>query len=207
MRIQAVQFATATLAMVLLASCSSTTEPAAKKKEEKKAGDPVAARFAFHQAFISARTWAQDLQVLRVRNLPLENVKADPGKAAVWEITFVSPSKSKARRYTYSVIETPSIHEGVFGGVEEDFRGSDGQATAFLSAAFKTDSTEAWEKAAAQSKDYIAKNPDVPITFLLEKTQRHPDPTWRVIWGTSVSTSGYSIFVDASTGEYVEKAR
>ncbi|MDZ4800579.1 MAG: hypothetical protein SGI92_20675 [Bryobacteraceae bacterium] len=190
--------------MLLLVSCSSE---APKKKEAKKAGDPVAARYAFHQTLLTARTWAQDLQVLRVRSVPVEIVKADPGKAAIWEVTFVSAAKSKARRYTYSVVETPSIHEGVYGGLDEDWSGRDGQATGFLPAAFRIDSTEAWEKAAAQSKDYMAKNPDMPVTFLLEKTPRHPDPTWRVIWGTSVSTSGYSIFVDASTGEFVEKAR
>ena len=190
--------------LLFLVSCSSE---APKKKAEKKAGDPVAARLAFHQTFLTARTWAQDLQVLRVRSIPMEGIKTEPGKAAVWEVTFVSAAKAKARRYTYSVVETPSIHEGVYGGLDEDWRGRDGQATAFLPAAFKVDSTDAWEKAAAQSKEYMAKNPDVPVTFLLEKTERHPDPTWRVIWGTSVSTSGHSIFVDATTGEFVEKAR
>ncbi len=194
------------LLSLALVSCSTET-PKKKAAAEEKPAEPVAARLAFHQTYLTARTWAQDLQVLRVRSMGMEGIKSEPGKAPIWEVTFVSSTKGKARRYTYSVVETPSIHKGVYGGLDEDWSGRDGQATAFLPAAFKTDSPDAWEKAAGQSKEYMAKNPDMPITFLLEKTPRHPNPTWRVIWGAAVATSGYSIFVDASTGEYVEKAR
>ena len=187
-------------ALIGLVACSSGSSTA-KKEESKAPAEPVAARFAYHQTYLTARTWAQDLQVLRVRSLSMESVKAEPGKAPVWEVTFVSAAKGKARAYTYSVVETPSIHEGVFGQLESDWTGRDGQATAFLPAAFKIDSTDAWKAAVEKSKAYIEKNPDKPVTFLLEKTGRHPDPAWRVIWGTSASTSDYSIFVDATTGE------
>ena len=34
---------------------------------------------------------------------------------------------------------------------------------------------------------------------------RFPDPTWRVIWGESVSASDYSVFIDATTGMLLEK--
>jgi hypothetical protein len=43
----------------------------------------------------------------------------------------------------------------------------------------------------------------MPVKLLLEKTQRFPGPAWRVYWGESVSTSAYSVFVDANTGEYL----
>ena len=49
------------------------------------------------------------------------------------------------------------------------------------------------------------KNPGKPVTFLLEKIAKYPDPVWRVIWGESVGTSNFSVYVDASTGEYKEK--
>ena len=47
----------------------------------------------------------------------------------------------------------------------------------------------------------------MPVTFLLEFTKRFPNPAWRVIWGESVGTSDFSIFVDATTGEYLETMR
>jgi hypothetical protein len=55
--------------------------------------------------------------------------------------------------------------------------------------------------------EYDKKNPGKTITFVLEKTSRFTDPAWRVIWGESVGTSNFSIFVDASTGKYLETMR
>lgn len=205
MRLRKATVGLASVAMLLI-SCSSEAPKKAAKEPEKPA-EPVGGRYAFHQCFISARTWATDLELLRVRNLPMEGVKAEPGKAAVWEVTFVSPSKQRAKTYTYSVVEQEPIHKGVFGGQEESYSGPRGQVSSFPTAALKIDTVAAWETAAAESKEYIAKNPNSPIAFLLEKTPRHPNPAWRVIWGTSPSTSNYSIYVDASTGTYLERMR
>jgi len=188
-------------------SCGSSTETPSKVAKESKPVEPIGARAAFQQTFISARTWAQDLEILRIRNLVLEDVKAPSGTSAVWEVTFVSPSKQRAKPYTWSAVERDTIHEGVFGGQEEPWSGHSGQATSFMPAAFRIDSIGAYETAAAKSKEYIEKNPDKPLTFLLEKTPRHPDPSWRVIWGTSAATSNYSVYVDASSGEYLERMR
>ena len=43
------------------------------------------------------------------------------------------------------------------------------------------------------------------IAFVLEKTSKFPDPAWRVVWGESVGTSNFSIYVDSSTGAFLEK--
>ena len=53
----------------------------------------------------------------------------------------------------------------------------------------------------------MQKHPDIPVTFLLEQNSRYPFLSWRVIWGTSVASSGYSVYVNASTGQFVEKIR
>jgi hypothetical protein len=66
---------------------------------------------------------------------------------------------------------------------------------------------KAWAVAEENSKEYIAKNADKPINFVLEKTPRHPNPAWRVIWGTSAAASNYSIYVDATTGAFLERMR
>ena len=42
------------------------------------------------------------------------------------------------------------------------------------------------------------------MTYLLEKIDRFPDVVWRVIWGESVGHSNFSVFVDASTGSFLE---
>jgi hypothetical protein len=55
--------------------------------------------------------------------------------------------------------------------------------------------------------EYARKNPTQPVKFMLEKTRRFANPAWRVFWGESVSSSSYSIFVDAVTGEYLGTGR
>jgi hypothetical protein len=74
-----------------------------------------------------------------------------------------------------------------------------------LPAALKIDTDEAYNTAAEKSQDYIKKNPGKAISYLLEANKRFPDPTWRVIWGESVSSSDYSVFIDATTGMLLEK--
>ena len=119
---------------------------------------------------------------------------------------FVSPSKGLRRSWTYSVVEAGgNLHIGTFNGPEETYLAT-GQAKPFLVAALKTDSDAVYETAVGKSKDYIAKNPTMPVSILLELTPRFPDLAWRVIWGESVGTSSYSIFVDATTGTYLATA-
>jgi hypothetical protein len=191
--------------LLTLAGCS--TEQPKKAKEPEKPAEPVGAQYAFHQIFLTARTWAPDIQVWRMRDVPVSGVKPDGGKRGAWEVTVVSPSKRKSRAYTYSVVEEGNIHQGVFAGLEEDYRGPQAQNVAWPVQAFKVDSTKAYEVALAHSADFVKKHPDIPTLLLLEQTSRHPHLTWRVVWGTSVAASGYSVFVGASTGEFIEKVR
>ena len=190
--------------LLVLSSCS---EPPKTVKEPEKPAEPVGAQSAFHQVFLQARTWAPDLLVWRVRDIPMTSVKPDGGKRAAWEVTVVSPSKAKSRSYSYSVVEEGNIHKGVFAGLEEEYRGPQGQNVAWPVQAFKVDSTKAYEVALARSADFVKANPDIPTMLLMEQTSRHPYLTWRVVWGTSVAASGYSVFVGATTGEFIEKVR
>src|ERR1700687_275636 len=93
---------------------------------------------------------------------------------------------------------------------EEVWTGTSGPAKPFLIQGLKIDSDAAYETALKKGKrvaEYIKANPDKTISFLLEQTSKFPDLTWRVIWGESVGTSNYSVFVDATTGEYLETMR
>ena len=157
--------------------------------------------------FNMARAWGPDAQVLQLNSIDLPDVKRERGKAAAWQATFVSQQLGRKRSYTYSVVEAEgNLHKGVFAGLEESWSGAR-VATPFLIAALKTDSDEVYRTALAKAADYEKKNPDKPISFLLEKTEQFPDPAWRVIWGESVGTSNFSVFVDASTGKYLQTMR
>jgi hypothetical protein len=190
--------------VLFLSGCSEAPKPATEKAPAKPP-EALTGRQAFQRMYPQARGWAPDALPLEIRSMNLAKVKAEPGKAGVWQVIFVSASRGKAKTYTYSATEEEgNLHEGVFGGVEENYVPRPPQS-AFEIAAIKVDSDEAYKTAAKQSADYIKKNPDKPVVFLMELTKRFPDVTWRVIWGGSVGTSDYSVYVDGTTGQYLEK--
>jgi len=192
--------------VLLLASCSDTTTVTAKKEPEKPP-EPVTGQSAAFKMYQVARSWAPDVQLLTVNSIALPEVANVPrGKAPAWQATFTSASRSQKRSYTYSIVEAQgNLHKGVFAGLEEAWSGPQGQTSPFLMAALKVDTDAAYETALKEGADYDKKNPDKPITFLLEKITKYPDPVWRVIWGESVGTSNFSVYVDASTGQFQEK--
>ena len=194
-------------AAVFFAGCSSAPEEVQKKAPEPPP-EAISGRTAFYKMYPSARMWATDVQALRLSSMRMDGVKDEPGKAGAWEATFISPSRMKSKTFTYSVVEGPgNLHKGTFAGFEEDYRGPRGQAIPWVIPAFKIDSTDAYATALKKSADYVKKNPDRPMFYLLEQTPRFPDLVWRIVWGDSVSTSNYSVYVDATTGDYLETMR
>jgi hypothetical protein len=191
------------LPALLLAACSgSDSGPKAAAPENPL--DPITGRQAFQYTYPAARGWSPDARPLRVRSILLEEVKTTPGKAAAWEITYVSMARASAKVYTWSAIEGHgSLHKGVFAGHEQSWAAS-GQERPFLAAALVIDTPAALKDATAKSPEYLRK-PGVkpPVNFLLESTPRFPDPTWRVLWGVSVGAAEHQVFVDATTGAVV----
>jgi hypothetical protein len=200
--------ATASL-LLLLCGCSDAPQTAAKKAPEKP-DEPLTGRQAFQKMYPSARGWATDSEPLQIQSYNLPQVKSGGGKAGAWQVTFVSASQSKSRVYTWSAIEAEgNFHKGVFAGPEQSWSGPSGQNTPFDTVAIHFDSDQALQTAMEQKDtvEFVKTNPDKPITFIMERTRRFADVYWRVLWGESVGTSEYTVFVDASTGRFLEKVR
>src|SRR5690349_14056070 len=108
-------FASTTALILLLAGCSQSSTETAAKKEPEKAPDPVTGQSGLYKMYQMARTWAPDVQVLKANSMLLtEFPNVPPGKAAAWEATFVSASRSQARSYSYSIVEElPLLHKNV----------------------------------------------------------------------------------------------
>ena len=204
---QMLKFAPIGALVLLLGACSETPQATAKKEVEKPP-EAVTGQTALFKMYQVARTWAPDIQVLKMNSQILNDVPNVPrGKAAAWEATFTSAEKSKMRSYTYSIVEAlPTLHKGVFAGLEEDWSGgAKGTNTPFIMAAVKVDSDAAYATALKEAGDYDKKNPGKPVIILLEKVAKYPNPVWRIVWGESVGTSNFSIYVDAMTGEFKER--
>jgi hypothetical protein len=193
------------LPLALLLSACSEAPKVEKAKAPAKAPEPLTGRQAFQRMYPAARGWATDALPIQLRSVNLSQVKVEKGQAGAWQCMFVSTSHAKAKTYTYSSVEAEgNLHEGTFAGPEESYTAR-GQSFPFAIAAIRFDSDQAFDIAAEKSADYITKNPDKPVLYLLEQTSRFPVLTWRVIWGTSEGASDYSVFVDATMGKYLEK--
>ncbi len=186
------------LVICLLAACS-TPQPASETKAEPP--QPLTGLTAlFHMYQVARASWAADAQVVKMSSMHVEGVpEAPPGQATAWEATLYSPSQGRARSYTDSIVEQlPELHKDVFGGPQESFTGD-----SFPIAAVKKDTESAYQTALTKAGKAAEPFAGQPVLILLEKNAKYTDPAWRIVWGESVSTSELSIFVDASTGEYL----
>ncbi|HLJ47940.1 MAG TPA: hypothetical protein VKU01_18115 [Bryobacteraceae bacterium] len=185
---------------LVLVACSEPTKTTTKEPE--KPAEPETGRYAFQQMYPTARAWATDAIPVQMESINLQQVKSSDGKAGAWEAIFYSPSLAKARMYTWSAVEAEgNLHKGVFASAEPGLR----SPKAFEIAALRTDSDAAYKTAVEKSAEFVKKHPDMPVFFVLEMTNRFPNLAWRIVWGTSIASSEYSVFVDATTGEYLTK--
>jgi hypothetical protein len=72
--------------------------------------------------------------------------------------------------------------------------------------AVQIDTPEALKTAEDKSSAYLKRPGErPPVSFLLEYSSRFPNPVWRIYWGESVSAAEYTVFIDASSGAFLQK--
>ena len=196
------------VSLLCLTACGTDApKPAAKAKVEEKP-EPITGRSAFFKMYPSARQWAADCKAIQLTSIQMTGVDAEPGKAAAWRAIFTSESKARMKTFLWSAVDAEGgFRKGTWGGTEESFRGRIGQAVPFYAQALQHDSDEAYKQAITKEDAYLKKGNKDQINFLLEFTPRYPNAAWRVLWGETVGTANYSVFVDATTGQFLEKGR
>lgn len=191
---------------VFVAGCGEA--PPQQAASPKPPPEPIDGQSAFFKMFPAARGWSADAMGLRLENLHLTEVAPKDGKYGAWRASFYSPGTNRVGVFNFSVVEVGGkIQEGVFQDHEEAFTGSLNKPWPVT--ALKVGSEKALQVAMnrPETREYVKKYPGLPVFMLLELTNRHPGLAWRVVWGESVSRSGYSVYVDASTGSYLEVMR
>lgn len=192
--------------ILLAASCSDAPKEETKAEPPPKPPAPITGRQGFQSTYPSARAWAPDAVPILVRSLNLDSVKIEPGKAPLWEVTYVSQARSKMRIFTWSAVEEGNLHKGVFGAIEDSWAGPTGQERPFDSITIQIDTPEALQTAIKESDEYLKKPGEKPaVTYLLHFTPRYPEPTWVVLWGTSVGTAKHTVTIGASSGKLLAK--
>ena len=185
-----------------------SSETAAKveseaRKEPAKAPEVVTAQRAFYEMYKPARAWATDLLTLSVTSGEVPDIKNEDGKAGLWTVTFVSPSRKEARIFTYAVVDSGAdIRKGVNVSNALPWGGSTPTSKAFSNSEFAVDSDAAYKAAFEKAAGWLKTHPNQKATFRLGDASRFPAPVWYVMWGTS--KNGYAAFVNALTGAVVK---
>jgi hypothetical protein len=200
--------ATVTIAALVLSACSEAPKTAAKveseaTKEPAKAPEAVTAQRAFYEMYKPARAWATDLLTLSVTSGEVPDIKNEDGKAGLWTVIFVSPSRKEARIFTYAVVDSGAdIRKGVNVSNALPWGGSTPTSKAFSNSEFAVDSDAAYKAAFEKAAGWLKTHPNQKATFRLGDASRFPAPVWYVMWGTS--KNGYAALVNALTGAVVK---
>ena len=199
--------AAAALAAVLaLTACSEAPKTDTKTEEAKKEPpaptEPVLAKTAFYEMYRPARSWATDLLVLSLTSSAIEGIKNEEGKAAMWTVVFVSPSRNEARTVTYSVADHGSVQKGVTMGGAQRWSGPTPKSQPFQTTDFQINSDDAYKTALPKAAAFVKQHPDKPVWFLLGKQAKFPGPAWYVQWGDT--KMGYAVYVNATTGDVMK---
>ncbi len=149
----------------------------------------------------SAMEWSNDIKVLHMMPKDVPGFKNDVGKAAMWEVTFASPSLHKLRVYTYSIATVlPEIHKGAAAGLPLPWAGQTRDSMPIDLSLFSIDSDAAYQAAATDATVWAAKNPGKALSSLeLGSTYKFQAPVWYIAWGDK--KSGYVALVDATSGK------
>jgi hypothetical protein len=200
--------ATVMVAALALSACSEAPKTPAKveteaKKEPAKAPEAVTAQRAYYEMYKLARTWATDLLALSVTSGEVPNIKNEDGKAGLWIVVFVSPSRKEARRFTYAVTDSgEDIHKGVNVSNALVWGGATTASKPFSNSEFAVDSDAAYKVAFEKAAAWLKKHPNQKVTFRLGNASRFAAPVWYLIWGTT--KNGYDAYVNATTGAIVK---
>jgi hypothetical protein len=198
---------TGMIAALVLSTCSSIATAANVEsegtKEPAKAPELVTAQRAFYEMYKPARAWATDLLALSVTSGEIPNIKNQDGKAGLWTVVFVSPSRKEARIFTYAVADSGAdIRKGVNVSNALPWAGSTPTSKAFSNSEFAVDSDAAYKAAFEKAAGWLKTHPNQKATLRLGNASRYPAPVWYVMWGTT--KNGYAAFVNALTGVVVK---
>ena len=196
--------AVVSVALLLLIACSEP--PKETSSGESVSSTPVTGKTAFWAMYTAAYKWSSDMVPIKLESKDAPGSKSEPGNAAMWTATFGSQRRHEAIVMTYAIAaHPPDISKGINKGHPFPWAGPTREALAFQTSDLSVDSDAAYKTALAQAQAWLKKHPDKDVSFALGNSDRFSKPVWYVLWGDS--KNGYSVFVDAKTGQVAKPGK
>ncbi|MGO9403755.1 MAG: hypothetical protein ACLPVW_09840 [Terriglobales bacterium] len=189
--------AVAILAAGLMSGCSSEPgKPATTEKPQVKAPEVITGSGAFYKCYVSARGWAGDVQPYRVESHASADFKGHDGKAEEWRVGFASPSQHATKPYTWE-------NGDISHGVDDTYSPTNSSTQVFNVQFLKVDTDKAFAVAQQHGGDkLLEKEPDTPVSYVLDWNRQKGQLVWHVIYGTDPETAKLRVAVNASTGDF-----
>jgi hypothetical protein len=197
---------TALLLLWLFPACSSqSNQPAEPEKAEKKGPDLILARSAFQKLYVAARGWNQDAKPYRLASTATSDGNGHDGKWAVWSGSFASPAQRSEKTYTWSGSTADGApSQGINPGVEDSYSATNASTQVWDMAFLKIDSDQAFATAQKHGGDKVLeKAPDTPVTYVLDWNHNTNELVWHVIYGANREGAKLTVWVNASTGNFI----
>jgi len=190
------------LALLLLASCPS--EPAKPAQPTVKEPEYATGRSAFQKMYVASRGWNRDAQGFGLMSVLTTDSKGHDGKSGVWRASFASATQRTAKAYIWCGSNAADVERGVTWGAEDSYSAGNTSTHVFDIAFLKADSDQAFQTAVKHGGDkLLQKDPEQPVTYLLEWDSQQNAVVWHVIFGASRTDNKLSILVNASSGDFI----
>jgi hypothetical protein len=197
-------FLNALLAATLtLSACNSSAPP--KTVMQPKPAEYLSGREAFQTLYSAAHSIAADVEPYRMESRYTKDSPASDGKSALWRADFASPSKKLSKTFSWSGLAGPDAPErGVSHGADDTFNPGNSTTQIFTPQFLKVDSDQALEVAQKHGGAKLTgADPGQPIFYMLDFNARKNQLIWHVIYGTNQFDAKLTVFVDATTGEFL----
>jgi hypothetical protein len=196
----------AVLTLGVMTGCSSEpSKPAQTERPQPKPPEFVTGRTAFQHLYVAARGWARDAQPYRLESSATADSKGRDGKAGLWRAFFASAAQKAVKPYVWSGEDIPDgPSRGISPGTQDTYNPSNSSTQVFDIAFLKVDSDKALETAQKHGGDKVlAKDPDVPILYMLDWSHATNELVWHVIYGNSRDDAKLKVDVNASSGDFI----
>ncbi|MBZ5721616.1 MAG: hypothetical protein LAO03_14655 [Acidobacteriia bacterium] len=194
----------AMFALALMTGCSSEPSKPAEKPQPKPA-EFVTGRTAFQKLYVAAHGWARDAQPYRLESQTTADAKGKDGKSGVWRGSFASAANRGTKPYIWSGTDAADAPpRGLNPGTEDSYSPTNASTQIFDVGFLKVDSDKAFEVAQKHGGDKVLeKNPDTPVSYLLEWSGPTSELVWHVIYGTSRDSATLRVAVNATSGDFL----
>jgi hypothetical protein len=193
--------------VLCLAGCQSGGPPpeAGSQAPKSKPTQTYSGREAFQRLYVSARGWAGDARPYRLESRPTSDANGQDGRAAVWRASFASAARGAIKTLVWSGSQAEGAPEpGITPGIEDTYNPANRATQVFELGFLKVDSGKALEVSKERGGARILRrNPEQPVSYILDWDVDRSVLTWHVIYGPSPSQAVLRVAVNAASGGYL----